>query len=226
MKTVLATLLSATAITVLGGAAFVYSGAFNVAATEPHSPAIYWLMEKARIRSIHVRGAGLTAPSGYDEPSKLAGAAGHFSEHCATCHGGPGIKPSVWAEGMYPSPPNLKEAASRYTPGELFWILKNGIKMSAMPSMASDGDEMLWSTVAFLEKLPSLSEDDFNELWMTAQAAGGGMGMSTDHGAMMNGGSMDHGMMQMHDGATPPAAPSSGPQGDAAGTEVAKPDGG
>ncbi len=37
---------------------------------------------------------------------------------------------------------------------------------------------------------------------MTAQASGGGMGM--DHGAMMNGGSMDHGMMQMHCGATPP----------------------
>lgn len=37
---------------------------------------------------------------------------------------------------------------------------------------------------------------------MTAQASGGGMGM--DHGAMMNRGSMDHGMMQMHCGATTP----------------------
>jgi hypothetical protein len=38
------------------------------------------------------------------------------------------------------------------TAGELFWILKNGIKMSGMPSMASDGDEMLWATVALLQK--------------------------------------------------------------------------
>lgn len=77
--------------------------------------------------------------------------------------------------------------------------------------MASDGDGMLWSTVALLEKLPGLSEDGFNDLWMAAQAAGGGM----DHGAM-TGGSMDHGMMPMHDGPTPPAAPPSTPQGDAA----------
>ena len=224
MKTVLATLLSAAVLAVLGGAAFVYSGIFNVSATEPHSSAVYWVMEKARVRSIQVRAAGLAPPPGYDEPSKMAGAAGHFSEHCATCHSGPGLKPSAWAEGMYPTPPNLQEAASRYTPGELFWILKNGIKMSAMPSMASDGDEMLWSTVAFLEKLPSLSEDDFNDLWMAAQAAGGGMGM--DHGAMMNGGSMDHGMMPMHDGPPPPAAPSSTSPGDAASAAGAKPGGG
>jgi len=226
MKTVFATLLSVAVLVLAGGAAFIYLGVFNVAATEPHSPAGYWVMEKARMRSIQVRATGLTAPLGYDEQSKLAGAAGHFSEHCATCHGGPGIKPSVWAEGMYPSPPNLKEAASRYTPGELFWILKNGIKMSAMPSMASDGDEMLWSTVAFLEKLPTLSDDDFNDLWMTAQAAGGGMGMNMDHGAMMNGDSMDHGMTQMHGGAEPPATPSGGPQSDTAGAPTAKPDGG
>jgi len=223
MKTVLATLLAAAVLALVGGAAFAYSGMFNVAATEQHSPAVYWVLEKARVRSIQVHAAGLAAPPGYDEQSKVAGAAGHFSEHCATCHGGPGIKPSVWAEGMYPTPPNLKEAASRYTPGELFWILKNGIKMSAMPSMASDGDEMLWSTVAFLEKLPSLSEDDFNDLWMAAQAAGDGMDM--DHGAMM-GGSMDHGMMQMHDGPTPPAAPPRMPQGDAASAAGAKPGGG
>jgi len=143
MKTVLATLLLAAVLTVRGGAAFVHSGAFNVAATEPHWSASRWVMEKTRMRSIQVRAAGLTTPSGYDEASKLASAAGHFSKHRATYHGGPGIKPSVWAEGMYPAPPNLKEAAFRYTPGELFWILKNGIKMSAMPSMASDGDEML-----------------------------------------------------------------------------------
>jgi mono/diheme cytochrome c family protein len=223
MKAVLATLLSTALLTAVGGAIFIYSGIFNVAATEPHWPASYWVLEKARMRSIQVRGAGLTPPAGYDEPSKVAGAAGHFSEHCATCHGGPGIKPSVWAEGMYPTPPNLKEVASRYTPGELFWILKNGIKMSAMPSMASDGDEMLWSTVAFLEKLPALSEDDFNDLWMTAQAAGS---MNMDHGAMMNGESMDHGTMQMQGGSTSSATPSPESKSETAGAPTVKPGGG
>ena len=51
-----------------------------------------------------------------------------------------------------------------------------------MPSMESDGDAMLWSTVAFLEKLPRMSDEAYNDLWMQAQAAGGQGGM--DHGAM------------------------------------------
>lgn len=221
MKTVLATLFSAAVLAVTGGAAYVYLGGFNVAATDPHWSATYWVLDQARIRSIKVHAAGISPPTNYDEETMVAGAAGHFSEHCATCHGGPGIKPSVWAEGMYPVPPSLKEAALRYTPGELFWILKNGIKMSAMPSMASDGDEMLWSTVAFLRKLPTLSEEDFNELWLAAQASGGmnmdhgammdGGGMAMDHGAMMNG-ATNHGTMPVQGDTAAPAPAAASPQ--------------
>ncbi|AYO86679.1 c-type cytochrome [Methylobacterium brachiatum] len=182
VKTVLVTLLSAGVLSVLIAAAVIYAGLFNVAATDPHWPATYWVLETARVRSIQVHAAGLAPPAGYDEPSKIVAAVGHFSEHCTTCHGAPGAKQSDLAEGMYPRPPNLKDVAGRYTPGELFWILKHGIKMSGMPSMESDGDAMLWSTVAFLEKLPRMSDDAYNDLWVQAQAAGGQGGM--DHGAM------------------------------------------
>lgn len=195
MKIVFATLLSTAALAAFGAAAFVYFGVFNVAATDQHWPASYWLMEKARMRSIQVRAAGLTPPAGYDEQAKVVGAVAHFSEHCATCHGGPGTRRNEIADGMYPEPPDLTNAAAKYTPGELFWILKNGIKMSAMPSMASDGDDMLWSTVAFLQKLPTMSNDDYNDLWMASQAQGG---MHMDHGTM----TMTHGSMNM--GGTPP----------------------
>ena len=46
--------------------------------------------------------------------------------------------------------------------------------------MASDGDEMLWANVAFLEKLRSLSDDEYNNLWIESQAVENKMG----HGAM------------------------------------------
>lgn len=205
MKTVLLTLLSAAAAVVIGGTVFVYSGVFSVAATNPHWKATHWLMEKTRMRSIQAHAAGLTPPAGYDDPVKINGAVGHFSEHCATCHGAPGAKPGDIAEGMYPQPPNLTNAAARYTPGELFWILKNGIKMSAMPSMASDGDEMLWNTVAFLQKLPDMTDEQYNDLWMASQAPGGMAGMN--HGNMTM--PMDHGSMPM---GVPPA-PGEAPAG-------------
>jgi mono/diheme cytochrome c family protein len=215
MKTVLLTLLSAAAFAAVGGAAFVYSGVFNVAATDPHWEATYWLMEKARIRSIQTHAAGLVAPAGYDQEAKIQGAVGHFSEHCATCHGGPGVNRDAIAQGMYPQPPNLQNVASRYTPGELFWILKNGIKMSAMPSMADDGDELLWNTVALLQKMPGMTDEQYNDLWMASQAQGGMAGMNhgnmtmpMDHGGMNM--PMDHGSMNM--GASPgPAAGAAAP---------------
>lgn len=211
VKTVLVTLLSAGVLSVLIAAAVIYAGLFNVAATDPHWPATYWVLETARVRSIQVHAAGLAPPAGYDEPSKIVAAVGHFSEHCTTCHGAPGAKQSDLAEGMYPRPPNLKDVAGRYTPGELFWILKHGIKMSGMPSMESDGDAMLWSTVAFLEKLPRMSDDAYNDLWVQAQAAGGQ-------------GGMDHGAMNM-DGAGTAGQPAVGPAGAGAGNAQTPPAG-
>ena len=179
-KIVFLTLLSAGILATVAAAAVVYAGVFNVAATEPHWALTSWVLETARVRSIRAHAAGLLPPAGYDEQTRLVPAVGHFAEHCATCHGGPGTKRSEVAEGMYPEPPDLKEAAKRYNQGELFWILKNGIKMSGMPSMASDGDEMLWATVALLQKMPGLSDDEYNDMWMQAQAAG-------DHGGMNHG---------------------------------------
>ncbi|MEL6065205.1 c-type cytochrome [Methylobacterium sp. DCY52] len=215
VKIVLVTLLSAGVLSVLIAAGVIYVGLFNVAATDPHWAATYWVLDTARVRSIKVHAAGLAPPAGYDAPKNIVSAVGHFSEHCATCHGAPGAKQSDLAEGMYPRPPSLKEVAGRYTSGELFWILKHGIKMSGMPSMESDGDAMLWATVAFLEKLPQMSDDAYNDLWMQAQAAG-------DHGGM------DHGTMNM-DGAGSMGQPAdghaAGPAGAGAGSAQAPPAG-
>lgn len=77
------------------------------------------------------------------------------------------------AEGMYPKPPVLNDVAQRYTPGELFWILKHGIKMSGMPSWADHGDDDLWNIVAFLEKLPGMNSSTYQALVARAEAAGG-----------------------------------------------------
>lgn len=200
MRTVFVTLMVTDAAALAGGAGAIAAGAFDVAATDPHWPLTIWVMDQARTRSIQVRAASLVPPAGYDETALIELAAGHFADHCATCHGAPGTARSPVMDGLYPQPPNLAEAARRYTPGELFWILKNGIKMTGMPSMASDGDALLWNTVALLQRLPTMSDEQSNDLWMAAQAKGGMAGM-------------DHSSMMMPMGETP----------DASGTELTKP---
>jgi len=196
MRIAFATLLSAVLLAAVVAAAFIYSGIFNVAATDPHWTATRWMFEQARIRSIRTHASGIVMPKGYDTDDKLVGAVGHFSEHCAICHGGPGIKRNDIGEGMYPKPPDLTNVSARYAPGELFWILKNGIKMTGMPSMASDGDEMLWATVALLQKLPRLSPEEFNDLWMRSQG-------QDEHSGMHHGGATDSTAPPTHDATTP-----------------------
>lgn len=177
--TVLATVCAVGALAVLLAIGFAFSGFYDVGASTRHWSLTEWYLNLVRTHSIRAYAAKIQVPPGYSDATTVVDAVGHYVEHCATCHGAPGVQRKEVAVGMYPQPPDLTNVSKRYTPSELFWIIKNGIKMSAMPSMADDGDDMLWATVGVLEKLPGMSADVFNDLWMAAQAQGG-------HSHMMN----------------------------------------
>jgi hypothetical protein len=76
------------------------------------------------------------------------------------------------AEGLSPHPPNLADAARFYTPGELFWIVKHGIRMTGMPAWRDHTDDELWATVALIEKLPGMTERDYAKLIAASQGQG------------------------------------------------------
>jgi mono/diheme cytochrome c family protein len=150
--------------TCAGAVALIYSGVVSVAATDPHWTLIDWVFRTARERSIKAHAAGLTPPSVLDEEQRILAGAGHYAAHCAGCHGAPGASESDLAHGLSPKPARLREVTRRYSAGELFWIVKNGIKMTGMPSWASHGDAQLWDIVAFLRKLPDLSPEQYERL--------------------------------------------------------------
>jgi mono/diheme cytochrome c family protein len=67
--------------------------------------------------------------------------------------------------GLNPGPPDLKEAAGELQPSVLFWIVKNGIKMTGMPAFApTHNDESIWKIVAFLQHLPKISEEEYGAM--------------------------------------------------------------
>ncbi|MGB7833776.1 MAG: cytochrome c [Xanthobacteraceae bacterium] len=87
-----------------------------------------------------------------------------FAEHgCANCHGAPGVKWAKFSEGLNPGPPDLKESMSDEAPAHVFWVVSNGIKMTAMPSFSKAGvpDEDIWEIVAFIKNLSNISEADY-----------------------------------------------------------------
>jgi mono/diheme cytochrome c family protein len=174
MRTVVPSLLIFVLVVALALGAFVFAGLYDVAATAPHWPMTTWLLETARTRSIKAHAAEIRAPPVFGDPAKVIIGVEHYAAHCAVCHGAPGVPKGEIAQGLYPQPPDLAKAATLYTPAELFWIVKHGIKMTGMPAWADHSDEEIWATVGFLERLPGMSEQDYTSLVMASMAHGGG----------------------------------------------------
>jgi len=161
------------ALAVIGRLIFIYSGVFEIAASDPHWPITRWVFETARTRSIKAHAAGIQAPPGLDDPGKLLIGTEHFAAHCAVCHGAPGVPKGDIAHGLNPQPPDLKQISALYSPSELFWIIKHGIRMTGMPSWGDHTDGELWATVDFLGNLPNMTEQDYARLVIQSTTHGG-----------------------------------------------------
>ena len=151
-------------------AGYFFGGFFDVAATwEDPGPVASAL---ARVRNASIaRHAHDQPPIALDQPEAIQTGARHYAKYgCSNCHGAPGVEWAKFSEGLNPGPPDLKEVAPERDPAALFWVVKNGIRMTGMPSFGKAGvpDPELWQIVAFLKKLPSVSEADF-KAW-TAEA--------------------------------------------------------
>jgi mono/diheme cytochrome c family protein len=166
MRTVIASILVAALVVLLGGFVVIYAGVYDVAATAPHWPVTHWVMETARIRSIKAHAAGIQVPPNFDDPANIPIGVEHFAAHCAVCHGALGVPKGDIAHGLYPQPPDLALTAQAYTDGELFWILKHGIKMTGMPAWNDHSDKELWATIAFVRTLQGMTPEDYAKLVM------------------------------------------------------------
>ncbi|MGE5517640.1 MAG: c-type cytochrome [Bacteroidota bacterium] len=157
------------AAAVVGAA--VFAGSFNVSARTPHWVPVAKTLEWLRVRSIRSHAAGIAVPDDMGAPERLRGGVTHMEAHCRPCHGAPGEGVGELGQGMYPQPSDLTKAAQRFSPAELFWILQNGIKMTGMPAWADHGDDELWSVVALLGRLPTMSAAEYATLAQAAAAA-------------------------------------------------------
>jgi mono/diheme cytochrome c family protein len=147
----------------IGAAAFFFGGFYNVAATAEDPAVVTWALTQVRNASIN-RHALDQPPASVNEPASVQAGAKAFATHgCTNCHGAPGVNWAKYSEGLHPDPPDLKDVVGQVSPAQLFWVVKNGINMTGMPSFALAGvkDEEIWSIVAYLKKLPGVSEADY-----------------------------------------------------------------
>lgn len=90
----------------------------------------------------------------------IAEARDHFADHCAVCHGNRGDGKTQMNAGLYPPAPDMRQAVTQHlSDGELFYIIKNGIRFTGMPGWGGS-DEDNWKLVLFLRHLPKLTTQE------------------------------------------------------------------
>lgn len=147
-------------IAVAVAAVVAFGGLYPVAASNPHTAGVKWFIAQSRDHAVERSASRLTAPK--LSAADIREGAGHFKGMCQACHGGPGVEPAEFASGMNPRPPNLAKAAGDLSVSEVFWIAKNGLKMTGMPAFGkTDKDDELWKVAAFVKALPKFSAPDY-----------------------------------------------------------------
>ncbi|HEY7873455.1 MAG TPA: cytochrome c [Rudaea sp.] len=147
---------------VAGAGVFAWSGLYNIGADAPHWNVTLGIMQMVRDRSVHAHAKDLAVPN-LDDPQLVLKGAGQYAAMCTGCHLAPGMATSEIRPGLYPQPPVLWQ--TRIDPREAFWAIKHGIKMSAMPAWGgSHDDPTIWSMVAFLQKLPGMTPQQYHDI--------------------------------------------------------------
>jgi mono/diheme cytochrome c family protein len=173
MKTI-RTLAVFVVLLVAAGLAFIFSGFYDVAADTEHTNPVQWVLRTTQSRSVHRRAEEVQPPAWMAAPDPAVVSTGlmHYQEMCATCHGAPGVPISAIGQGLNPAPPELSRHADE--PGENFWIIKHGIKMTGMPAFGvSHSDEEIWAIVAFLQAMPNLTKEEYQKMIDAAWAGPG-----------------------------------------------------
>ncbi len=164
-------------LTILGvgaGGTVMYSGIVNVAADEPHSEFVYWILEQTRDNSINKAAQSIEVPD-LSDPELLLTGGTDYEYMCSSCHLKPGQSESDMSLGLYPAPPNLAVADDSHKGHEHgdemqaarknFWVIKHGIKASGMPAWGkTHDDQRIWAMVAFIKQLPTLTTEQYQIL--------------------------------------------------------------
>jgi mono/diheme cytochrome c family protein len=159
-------------VVAVAAAAFFLGGYYSVAASQAEPDLVAAALIRVRNASID-RHATELPPMPLDDPATVQAGARVFLERgCANCHGAPGVGWAKFSEGMNPGPPDLKDVVGGLEPRHLFWVVRNGIDMTGMPAFGPIGvpDKDIWSIVAYLKKLPGVTDQDFKAWTASGEA--------------------------------------------------------
>lgn len=121
----------------------------------------------ARLLAIPASARDLRNPVPSSIPGLQQGMA-HFADHCAICHANDGSGRTTLGMNTYPKSPDMREQNTQsLSDGELYYIIRNGIRFTAMPGWGEgedEDDEETWNLVHFIRHLPGIRPDEIEQM--------------------------------------------------------------
>ena len=88
-----------------------------------------------------------------------------YSQMCARCHGLSKESDNSLGQSFYPPAPHLPLRGTTYSEAEMFWLVKHGIRNTAMPAWGNLlADEDIWRVVMLIGNFGSLPDSVTTEL--------------------------------------------------------------
>ena len=147
-----------------GAYLYLTGGSAPVATTDSDVPFERYFAKQALHTRI-AREMPKNVPIQLNEANYVAGA-DLYKQHCAVCHGLPLAPKTAIADGMYPKPPQLLvgKGVTDDEPGETYWKIANGMRLTGMPGFSRALSEtQMWQVTILLanaDKLPPAAKTD------------------------------------------------------------------
>jgi mono/diheme cytochrome c family protein len=122
---------------------------------------------RARLLGIPAQGQRAVNPIA-SNAEVLGRARAHFADHCAWCHANDGSGETTIGRNLYPKAPDMRQKATQsLSDGQIFWIIKNGVRLTGMPAWGAntkEDDRVTWELVHFIRRLPQLTPEELAEM--------------------------------------------------------------
>ncbi len=136
------------------------------AKTEPHALEVLAARQIRRLAiPLEQRNAQNPIPL---SPAVIKEALAHFADHCALCHANDGSGETPIGKNVNPKALDLRlPDIQSMSDGEMFWIIHNGIRFTAMPAWGKGDpaeDKDSWKLVHFIRHLPQLTPEELEQM--------------------------------------------------------------
>jgi mono/diheme cytochrome c family protein len=133
---------------------------FTLSALPEPGGAEVFLATKAKHYLVHRSSREGIPPAPTDRQASIKEGERLFGTECGACHGMSGHSPTDAGRWMYPRAADLTSRdLQSYSDEDVFWIIKNGIRLSGMPAFGRvESDEHIWDLVFYVRALPKAAE--------------------------------------------------------------------